>query len=177
MQSEDSIRHRLENVICRVDNLYNNDPVSFELPEIRQCISEVQRLFRERSCKRGSGEDTSHPFGHKPHLTSRILFNLDRCEELLDSLESNQQEIYEKSRDPESLLYPSVADTIWRRIFAILLYFRGCITKCAVDYNQPTLREILYLKSPFWLDPLIRKILPRKRPRWSHYPKADATDN
>ena len=177
MQSEDAIRQRLEKANCRTANFPKADPLPLELSEVREIVCEVQRLLEERSCEQEPGGDESHPLGYMPHLTSRILFKLDRCEELLDSLESKQQENYEKIGDPESLLYPSVADTIWRRLFAILLYLRGYSTKCAVDYNQPTLREILYLKSPFWLEPITRTILPRKRPRWSYYPKTDASDN
>jgi hypothetical protein len=165
MHHENSHIDRLNKIIQKTAQLQT---VGDESKEIMQNIINIHNLMADQHSIKEPGGNANHPLGWAPHLTTKILYYLDRCEVLLRNMEDCDGEPRKNIIDPEHLLYPTISETILRRIFSVLLYIRGRILKYSVDYDHPTFREILYLKSPIWLEPFIRQILPKRRWRWSY---------
>jgi hypothetical protein len=69
-------------------------------------------------------------------------------------------------------VYPTLTQTLVRRVLAIVLYARARVRRLPAEYDVPTLRELIYLKCPWWLRALTGLMLPRHRPRWSHEPRS-----
>ena len=98
---------------------------------------------------------SSHPLGDAPFLSARIMFELDRCECLLEYNEPLKVE--------EPLLPFRFWVTVLRRTITFLLYARGRLLGYYAFYDTPMLIEILYLKSNAWNVPIIYRLLPKKR--------------
>ena len=170
MELDNYIKKRIGNIMFQCDQLEKDGTFLCELFEIKKEIGNIKRLlFRQKTVKEPGG-CKNHPLGYAPHFTTMIFFRLDRCEELLNSLENCQQNSLLQKFNPEHLLYPSIIVTVIRRLFSILLYLRGHFLKYSVNYDNPTIREIIYLKSPFWLEYFFRQLLPKSRSRWSYSP-------
>lgn len=171
-----SIRTRSEDINKRLSRVSIERADSISIREIKERLEQIAQLsaaFPE--CQGSAGLEWS-PMEFSPFLTAKVLFHLDRCEELIIELDKTGSGMSGEKADPEVLLYPSIGEAIWGRIFALLVCFRAWVGQYEAECQCPTVREILYLKSPLWLEPLMRILLPRKRPRRSYYPHTDAQD-
>lgn len=177
MKTLKTIRKRSEDIGKRLSNMSGERADSMYIREIEERIEQVALLSSAfPGCQESDGLECS-PMECSPFLTAKILFHLDRCEEIIIGLDKSGFGMNREKAEPEELLYPSIGEAIWGRIFAFLVYIRARVGQYEADCQCPTVREILYLKSPFWLAPLVRILLPRKRPRRSYYPHTDALDS
>ena len=170
-----TIESRLE----RLHALVGPEP---ETAELRRRMAEVARLVERMREDREPGGSAAHPLGHAPFAAIDALYQLDRCEVLLEKTTAPESPQAAAEAASDRLVYPSLGKTAFRRFIATLLYVRGRLFRRAVNYDPPTLREMLYLKCPVWLGPFFWLLLPRKRPRWSYAPKrsrryGDASDH
>jgi len=167
MTTHSFIDKRTKNIRKRLEHLTLAIQTPSGLTEIEERLVQVDDLVAAMpSCVEPSGAEC-HLLEHFPFLTTKILFHLDCCEELLNHLEQAMPGLSEKNATPETFLYPSVGETIVCRLFTVLIHLRARLFGYEVNPESPTLREILYLKSPFWLEPFLRRLLPKRRPKWS----------
>lgn len=138
--------------------------------ELERRLAEVERLVARIREGGEPGGDAAHPLGPAPFAAIEALYHLDRCEVLVERAAGSEDATATEAAG-DRLVYPSLGNTAFRRFIATVLYVRGRLVRRAVDYDPPTLREVLYLKSPVWLGPLFWRLLPRNRPRWSYAPK------
>ncbi len=172
MTLDESIRSRTAAVTARYEQLRAERPDSPLTAELGRLLAELERLREERSSTKESGGHKDHPLGEAPFLTTQILFRLDRCEEVLQAPESPNGSRPLRS-DPDALIHPTLIATAVRRLCAVILGVRASRQGFPADYNPPGFLEILYLKSPRRLEPLMRGLMRRKRRSWSYYPDRD----
>jgi len=177
MTTWESIRKRSEDIREQLGQISNQLKVSIPAREIEERLAQVADLAAAFSDCQECDRSEWSPLEHSPLLTAKILFHLDRCEELLRDLDKPERGEERRSNEPEALLYPSLGEAILCRIFALLVYFRARFLRYDADYQAPTFREIFYLRSPSWLEPLTRMVLPRKRAEWSYHRKTDVSDH
>lgn len=116
----------------------------------------VERVRSLLSCYRHTSN--THPLGRDPFLTAQILFELDRCECLLE------QDVPCLVKEPVAISRLWVA--VLRRVIAFLVFVRGRLRGYLACYDSPMLIEILYYSSPAWLLPIIHRLLPTRRRQW-----------
>jgi len=171
MIESSTILRRLENTQKRLKNIDSADSTAALVAEVNDRIS-ILIGYKDTEVDNQSLDGWENiKLGNTPLLTAKIIYQLDRCEDLLNYLEEDHTRITSKRKVSNNLLYPTIGEAIVGRLFAALVYFRGRIFNYEVKCNSPTLREILYLKCPFWLEPFARWILPKRRPEWSYRPK------
>jgi len=100
----------------------------------------------------------THPLGRDPFLAAEILFELDRCECLLE------QDVPCLVKEPAAISCLWIA--VLRRVIAFLVFVRGRLRGYLACYDSPMLIEILYYSSPAWLLPIIHRLLPMRRRHW-----------
>ena len=95
-------------------------------------------------------------------LCTWIQFHLDRCEALLESHAQYSSDKLLKDHTND-LLYARLPEILLSKVFAFLLRIRGRILSYETNFECLKLREYIYLKSPFWLEPLLRWMLPEDK--------------
>ena len=95
---------------------------------------------------------------------SKTLFNMDRCESLLENYEQRSDKSPKKDFT-KSFLYPNIREVLLYRVISVLIKIRGWIFKYETKFESTRLSEYIYLKSPFLLEPVLRLILFKKRMR------------
>ena len=115
-------------------------------------------------------ESDAHPLGCHPFKAADLLYHLDRCEELIHALMDDNPPSINASSPVRTLLYPTIAEAILGFIFAIVSNLKGRLYRYRVKCDSPSLREIMFLYCPRGVEPVVRRLLPRKRPDWSYNP-------
>lgn len=159
----DQIQCRYQEVASRVSAIDDCTSRFFERTELMDCVSTVERLLNERAGSKENGGSESHPLGNTPHLNTKILFYLDRCEILLTALESSESSSPRDQVDPELLIYSSFHAVLLRRFYALLVHCRKYVFGPCLSYEAPSLMELLYLKCPAWMEPIFSVFISRRQ--------------
>lgn len=176
MEVESTLWDRIESVRHKATALDEGNYPEPLRTELKSSLARITQFIDTRRFNPDSDCDIFAGTGTEQMEVLRMLFHLDRCEQFLDR-GGQPEKIRRQELDPEELLYPSIGVTILRRFLAGLLYVRGRWLRCSAKYDHPTLREIIYWKSPAWLVPCLRIILPNKRPDWSHQENAEKSSS
>jgi hypothetical protein len=119
----------------------------------------VDRLTRiDRFVDAMPDRPSPHPLGPDPAQTTEILFHLDRCETMLEQCPHQLPAI-----SLDRLRHVGLRAGCARRLLAWGQYLRARRANVTVQYDPPTLREIVFLKAPRLLAPLLAVLLPKTR--------------
>jgi hypothetical protein len=168
MDAVEPLRKKLEQIRRSLEAGFCRSPHDPLLNDVRERVNIVEGMLVGQGPFCNDMGSDSHPLGKNPLATVHVQFHLNRCQDLLLRFESSSVSLSEKPLKTTRLLYPTIAETLRMRVFAVLIYWRARIVKYPACYDTPMLRELLYLKSPFWLSPILKIVLPKRRRQWHH---------
>ena len=172
MHIDKHIYSRLEGLKRRIETFRSHVSSFDELAEAEKLCREADRLLPERERTSEASGHRSHPLGQTPFLNTKILFLLNRAEQLLESADATNSSLFNgRPVSSENLIYPSIKDSVARTVIAWLVHRKGLRDRRTALYDQPTLIEVLYLRVPSYLEPIVRRLLPKKRHMWEFRPK------
>lgn len=164
MTEPNAIQQRVKNIRNQLRHFAASPLVFSVVEEVEKHLAKIISIEARAldTQEQESHQAKCHPLGPDPFLTAKMLFHLDRCEELLKVLDGNASQLGDKTNTRERLLYPTMGEAIILRLFSFLVHIRGCLLGYETNCQSPTLREMLYLKGPYWLEPFLRRFLPNK---------------
>lgn len=168
MHSWAELRDKCKQIRTKLEAECHGSSSDLLLGEVRERLSRVEEMLTVREDSARATTSEGHPLGTHPYLCVQILFQLNRCEDLLSRFKTESKAGPDYPLDPTRLLYPSAVEALLMRVFSFLIYCRGRALNYDACYDTPLLREILYLKSPFWLSPFLSLFLPRSRRDWRY---------
>ncbi|MFH0825002.1 MAG: hypothetical protein V2B18_19795 [Pseudomonadota bacterium] len=164
MEPTTPLLKRLSDLQERLARLEPEPADSSRLSNVRDLLTQAEELHRSCLCPDESNGCAAHPLGSRPFITAKILFALDRAEDLLNGLlDPEPRPAESRAVNPVDLLYPSIGEAMLQRFFCFVSRLRGRLLGYRVDCRGPYVREYLYLKSPIILSPLFRRLLPSRR--------------
>ncbi len=176
MDVNDFIDRRVTSVSNRLQAAKESGGKYEVVQTIERAVDEINRLLCERINVTEASGHSAHPLGETPFLNTKILYLLNRAEQLLDVSEGRTSSLVNgRTASSEDLIFPSVRDSVARKVFAWVLCRKGLWNGISVMYDHPGPFEALYLKVPRFLEPFARKLLPKKRRIWAYRQRKKAT--
>ncbi|MFH2046100.1 MAG: hypothetical protein ABIK92_13235 [Pseudomonadota bacterium] len=152
MQANDLIKHRIEQIRQRIETYDFSQTDACVCNEINMRICTADSILEEKM-ENGNSNDS-------PLSLELIMFNLDRCEELLLYSFSINHYGGEKLTCKD-WLYPTLWESVIEYFFSRIVNIRGHLLGYKTGSDTFGIRNVLYVKSPFWLEPIMRQFLPK----------------
>ncbi len=137
-----------------------------ERTRFERLLEDAGILLDELDAKSERYGEGSHLLELDPFLATRLIYCLDQCEHIFHKKDEPRTKNQLCIDDPERLLYPSLMQTTTRQLLKVILSVRKKRSGDDFGYNQPTFREVLYLKSPASLQPITVCLLKEPKRRW-----------
>jgi hypothetical protein len=144
---------------------------SKQLAELDLLIAECESLVEDACMNRTIDGSRNHPFGQSPFTTLQTISRLDRADRLITNIgKATGPETNNVDCSPDCFLYPTLKVTVVRQFLVVMLSIRTRLSNTmAFRYDQPSLMEIFFVKSPSWMGHFLGAFLPDQR-RVSSYP-------
>lgn len=151
MLADDSIKHRIEQIRQQIKNIDFSQIDVCVCNEINMRVNMAGRMLEEEM-KNSKSSDSSL-------ILELVMFNLDRCEELLHSFSINHHSA--KKMTCKDWLYPTLWESVIEYFFSRIVNIRGHFLGYKTGSDTFGIRNVLYIKSPSWLEPILRRFLPK----------------
>ncbi len=149
MSLRETLEKRADELRNALEKLPNGSRASAH--KIREHLESVDALLLQGLQHDSGDPHPVGPMGTDAFLVTRILYKLERCENLLRLLEEPRKDSQHTTDVCGQFVFPTIRQGMLFSFFRIVLSLRGQIRKNADACDWPRFGEVLSMRLPYWV--------------------------